>query len=106
MLDDDGRDAAGRLVELALHGDAGDHVLEDERAALLGEDRDVVRVPDGEDGALGDLLAVADVQERADHDVVALELLALLVDDLDGAGLVEDDVAALGGLHEAKGLGT
>src|ERR1017187_2269036 len=102
VLDDDGRDAPRRLVELALDGDARDHVLEDEGAALLGEDRDVVRVPDREDRALGDLLAVADVQEGADDDVVALELLALLVEDQDRAGLVEDDVAALGGLHEPQ----
>ena len=57
-------------------------------------------------GALGDLLAVADVKEGADNDVVALELLALVVDDLDRAGLVEDDVAALGRLHEAERRGT
>ncbi len=95
-----------RLVELALHGDAGDHVLEGERAALFGEDRNVVRIPLGEDVALGDLLAVADVEEGADHDVVVLELLALVVEDLDRAGLVEDDVAALGRLAPGAGRGT
>jgi hypothetical protein len=55
---------------------------------------------------LFDPLAVADVQEGADHDVVALELLALVVEDLDRAGLVEDDVSAVGRLHEAQGRGT
>ena len=42
------------------------------------------------------------MEEGADDDVVGLELLALVVDDLDRAGLVEDDVAALGGLHQAQ----
>jgi hypothetical protein len=44
------------------------------------------------------------MEEGADNDVVALDLLALVVDDLDRAGLVEDDVPALGGLHQAQRL--
>ena len=103
VLDDDGRDAARRFVEFALHGDAGDHVLECERAALFGENRNVVRIPLREDGALLDLLAVADVEEGTDHDVVGFEFLILGVEDLDRAGLVEDDAGAVGGLRRGGG---
>ena len=93
-----------RFVELALHRHARDHVLEDERAALFGEHGNVVRIPLGEDCALLDLLAVADVQERADHDVVGLEFLVLVVDDLDRAGLVQHDARAVGGRTRRRPL--
>jgi len=56
-------------------------------------------IPLSEDVALADLLAVADVQEGTDYDIVVFEFLAVFVDDLDRAGLIEDDVAALSGLH-------
>ncbi len=45
VLDDDGAHDARGFVDLALHGDARDHVAEFDLAGLLGEDRDVVRVP-------------------------------------------------------------
>src|SRR5581483_1544131 len=102
MLDDDGGDAAAGFVQLALHRHAGDHVLERERAALFREHGHVVGIPLGENLGFFNLLAVTHVEERADHDVVGLKLLFLGVDDLDGAGLVEDDVAAVGGLDEAE----
>ena len=55
-----------------------------------------------EDIALADLLAVADVQEGTDHNVVVFEFLALVVDDLDRASFVQGNIAALGRLHESQ----
>jgi hypothetical protein len=105
VLDDHGRDAAGGFVELALHGHTRDHVLEVERAGLLGEDRDVIGIPLGDGLALGDLLGVGDGEEGADHDRVGLQLAIILVEDLEGTGLVEDDVVALSGLARGGGRG-
>src|SRR6478609_4760135 len=102
VLDDHGRDAAGGFVEFALHGHTRDHVLEVERAGLLGENRDVVRIPLGDRLALGDLVRVSHGEEGADHNRVGLELAIVLVEDLDGTGLVEDDVEAFRGLYHAE----
>src|SRR6478736_8772630 len=102
VLDDHGRDAAGGFVEFALHGHTRDHVLEVERAGLLGENRDVVRIPLGDRLALGNLVRVSHGEEGADHNRVGLELAIVLVEDLDGTGLVEDDVEAFRGLYHAE----
>ena len=104
VLDDDRGNAARRFVEFALHGNAGDHVLEVQRATLFREDGHVVRIPLSEDVAFTDLLAVTDVEEGTDHDIVVFEFLSVVVDDLDGAGLVKNDVAAFSRLHEAEGF--
>src|SRR5690606_18207154 len=102
VLDDHGRDAAGGFVELVFHGDAADHVLDREGAALFGEHGHVVGIPLGEHTALFDRIAVADMEEGADHDVVGLDLAILGINDDDRTGLVEHDVGTFGGLHEAE----
>ena len=60
VLDDHRAHDARRLVGLALHGDARDHVAELHLAGLLREDRHVVWVPLGEGVALLDLHALAE----------------------------------------------
>ncbi len=102
MLDDDGAHDAGGLIDLFLDGDALDHVAEFDLAGLLGEDRDVVRIPFHEVLALLDLLAVADVDDGADDDGVTLEFAAILAVDGDGAVLVEGDPGAVEGLDGAQ----
>ena len=62
-----------------MHRDAFDDVLEADRARLLGEDREGVRIPLDQDLARLDLLAVLDPQVRAVDDLVALALAALVV---------------------------
>ena len=94
VLDDDGADLLGRLVHLALHGDALDDVAEFDLAGLFREDRDVVRIPLHEGLALLHLAAVGDGDDRADDHGVAFEFAAVLGMDADGAVLVEDDVIA------------
>ena len=94
-LHDDERRHAGVLVHLLVDGLAVDDVLEGDRAALLGEDRERVGVPLHEQLALLDLLAVLDLQLGAVDDGVALALAALLVLDDEGAGAVHDHQVAL-----------
>ena len=77
-----------------------------DRAALFREHGNVVRIPQGEDLPLVDLLAITDIDDRADDDVVGLELLFLLVDDLDRARLVQHDVGTVGRLHHPEAVVT
>src|SRR5690606_16755008 len=102
VLDDDRGNAARRFVEFAFHGDAGDHVLEHERATLFRQNRHVVRVPLGKHRALFDPFAVADRKVGADNNVVRLEFLVVVVDDLDRAGLVEHDAGAVGRRYKTE----
>ncbi len=102
VLDDDGAHDAGGFVHLFLDGDALDHVAEFDLAGLLGKNRHVVRVPFHEILALLDVLAVADVDDGADDDGVALEFAAILAVDGDGAVLVEGDPCAVERLDGAE----
>ena len=102
VLDDHRAHDARRLVDLALHGDARDHVAEVHLARLLREDRHVVRIPLREGLALLDLLAFAERDDRADDHVVALEFAAVLAVDRHRAVLGQHDVAAFERLHAAE----
>ncbi len=95
VLDDDRAHQAGRFVDVALHRDARDHVAEFDLAALLGQNRHVVRIPLHEGFALLHLAAVRLRDDRADDDVVALEFAALLVVHADRAVLVQHDPVAV-----------
>ena len=56
---------AGDLVELLFHRDAFDDVAVLHDAGDLGEHRDRVRIPLGEDRALGDAVAFLDLAATA-----------------------------------------
>src|SRR5690606_27163223 len=90
-VDDDQARQTGDLVEVLVDGHLVDDVLEADRAAALGKDRERVRIPLDEGLTALDLLAVADLQVRAVDDRVALADDAVLVDDVDRAGAVHHD---------------
>src|SRR4029077_12647934 len=83
-------------------GDALDDVVEFHLAGLLGENGHVVRIPLDEGLALLDLATVLDGDNGADDDGVNFEFAAVLVEHLDGAVLVQDDVVAVLELDDAK----
>ena len=87
---------AGDFVHFFVHGDAFLQVLELNRAADFGQDREGVRIPLDQDLAELDRLAVFDLQLGAVDHRVALLFAALLVHDGDRAVAVHgDQVAAL-----------
>ena len=71
-----------------------DDVLEPDRAQLLGEDREGVRIPLDQHLALLDLLPVLHLEARTVDDRIALAVAALLVLDDDRAVAVHDDQLA------------
>ena len=93
-VDDDQPREARDLVHFLVDRHLVDDVLEADRAAAFGQDRERVRIPLDEDLALLDLLAVAHLEVRAVDDRVALADDALVVDDVDRAAAVHDDRAA------------
>ena len=90
-VDDDEPRQARDLVDVLVDRHLVDDVLEADRAAALGEDRERVRIPLDEDLALLDVLAVAHLEVRAVDDRVALADDALVVHDVDRAAAVHDD---------------
>ncbi len=102
VLDDDRALHAGLGIELLLDGHARDHVAELHLARLLGENRDIVRIPLHEGFALLDMPAVGDRDGRTDHDLVALDFAAVFAMDGDGTVLVEHDPLVLGGMHRLE----
>ncbi len=73
VLDDDRAHQAGRFIDVALDRHARDHVAEFDLAALVGQNRNVIRVPLHERLALLHLCAVRFGNNRTDDDVVAFE---------------------------------
>jgi hypothetical protein len=57
-----------------------------------------------EDCSLFDLLAVANVEEGTDNDVVVFHLFVVRIDDLDRSSLVQHDCRALGGFNKTEAL--
>ena len=94
VLDDRPPDVA-RGVDLDLHRLVLDDVVEPDRAADLGQDRDVVRVPLDDHLAAGDLLAVLDHDHGAVGHVELVQLATLGVEDLDLAVARQRDVLPL-----------
>ena len=92
----------GRFVDLALDGDALDHVAEFDLAGSFGENRDVVRIPLDEGLALLHRPAVGLGNNRADDDVVAFQFAAFVIVNADGAVLVQNDPVAVARLHRAQ----
>src|SRR5262249_52123347 len=72
-----------RGIDLDLHRLPFDDVVEADRTADLGEDRDVVRVPLAEHLAAADLLAVLDHDDGPVGHVELLQLAPLGVEELD-----------------------
>src|SRR6185503_15311321 len=95
VLDDENGLLAGVLVDLQLHGNAIDDVVEPGFAGFLGENGHVVRVPLDQRFAFFDPAAVGDGDDRADDDRVRFKLAAFLAQDGDGAVLVQHNVAAV-----------
>ena len=102
MLDHDSRDTASGLVELALHGDPRDHFVVADTTSLLRENRDIVRIPHGENVALVDRTTISNGQNRTNDDLVDFDFAIVFIQNLDGASLVENDVCAISSLHDAE----
>ena len=81
VLDHDGGDTTGGLVELALDGHAWDHIAEADTTGLFGKNRNVVRVPHGEDFALFDRFAVGLGQHRTNDNLVVLNLAIVSIEE-------------------------
>src|SRR4030095_11668683 len=101
-VDDDAGRQTGAIVDLLFHGDGLEHVAELRRAADLGEHRDRVGIPFGDQIAGLDRLAVAHLELGAvdDRGAFALALAARFgdLDDRDFAVAVHHhQVAALVG---------
>ena len=95
VLDDDHRFLAGGFVHFLLHRDALDDVVELHAAGFLGKNRHIVRVPLDEGLAFFDLAAIADGNHRADHDVVILQLAAVIAENGNRTVLIEHDIIAV-----------
>ena len=95
VLDDDRAHQAGRFIDVALDRHACNHVAEFDLAGLVRQNRHVVRIPLHERFALLHLGAVRLRDNRADDDIVALQLAAVGVVHADGAVLVQHDPAAV-----------
>ena len=102
VLYDDGAHEAGGFVDVALDGHARDHVAELDLTGLVGQNRNVVRIPLHERLAFLHLGAIRLRNDGADDDVVAIEFAAFGVVHADRAVLVQDDPAAVEGLHRPE----
>ena len=90
------------LVDLALHRQAFDEVLELDEARDLGHDRVRVRIPGRHDLARADRIAVADADDRAVRNLVALALATEFVDHAELAGARGRDPVALLVMHRLQ----
>ena len=90
----------GDFVDLLFDRDAGLQVLELDRAAGFGEDRERVGIPFGKQFAELDGLIFFDAQARAVDHVVALLFAALFVDDGDQAVAVHGDQVFAAAAHD------
>src|SRR5690606_17387013 len=97
---------AGHFVDLALHGDAVDEVLELDETRHFGHDRVGVRVPGGHDLAGLDRIAVLHRDHGAVRDLVTLTLATELVDHAELAGARGRDPVALLVVHGLEGVQT
>ena len=79
----------------------GDHVAEFDLAALVGQNRHVIRIPLHERFALLHLGAVRFRNNRTDHDVVAIQFAAFGIMHADRAIFVQHDPASVERLHGA-----
>src|SRR6185436_3935917 len=90
------------LVDLALHRQAFDEVLELDETRHLGHDRVRVRIPGRHDLAGADRIAVADGDDRAVRDLVALALTTEFVDHAELAGARGRDPVTLLVMHRLQ----
>ncbi len=102
VLDDDGAHQAGRFIDIALDRNARDHVAEFDLAALVGQNRHVVRVPLHERLAFFHMRAVVLRNHRTDNHVITLELAAFCVVHADGAIFAQDNPAAIERLNRSQ----
>ena len=103
VLNDDHRILARGGIDLLFHRDTFNDVVEPDGANLLGQDGHVVRIPLHKRAALLHLLAIGNGDDRADRDVIILNLLAGLYVAQDHAPiLVEHDVRAVLQVHNAQ----
>ena len=92
----------GFPVRFLGNGDADDHILEFDDAALFCNHGHVVRIPGGEGFILLDSAAVGHVQDGADDGLVGFQFAALFVFDADGAVFIQDDEVAVCVFHRAE----
>ena len=102
VLDNHGAHEAGCFIDIALDGYTRNHVAELNLAALIGENRHVVRVPLHERLPFLDRRAVVLGNHGAYDHVVALELAALCIVHANGAVLVQNDPASVKRLDRSQ----
>jgi len=90
-IDDDQSRETRDFVHVFVDRHLVDDVLEADRAARLGQDREGVRIPLDEHLGLFNLLVVLDLEVRAVDDRVPLADHALVVDDVDRTAAVHHD---------------
>ena len=103
-VDDDEPRQARDFVDLLVHRDAFEDVLEADLTGFLCEDRERIRIPLDEDLCLLDLLAVLHLEPRAVHDRVALAVAPLRVLDHERPAAVHDDETAVLRLDDLHAL--
>src|SRR5437762_1777084 len=102
VFDNDRAHQAGRFVDVALNGDARNHVAEFNLAAFIGKNRDVIGIPLHEGLALFHVGAIWFGNNRANHHIVAFELASFGIVHADAAVLIQHDPTAVERLHRAQ----
>src|SRR6266567_615679 len=88
VFDNDRAHQASRFIDVAFNSDTRDHVAEFNLATLIGENRDIVRIPLHEGLAFFHLGAVWFRNDRADHYIVAFEFASFGIVHTDAAVFV------------------
>ena len=102
VLNDDHVLRAGGLIDLLLHGHALDDIEEPDQSRLLRDDGNIVRIPLNEHVALLDHSTIGNGDNRADHDGVGVEFLAVRSEQADSTILVQNDVVAIAQRYDAQ----
>src|SRR5262249_10890569 len=103
-VDDDQAGQTGHFVDLLVHRDALENVLEADLARLLGEDRERVRIPLDQHLALLDLLPFLHLQPRAVDDRITLAVAPLLILHDERSAAVHHDQSAVFRLDDGHAL--
>ena len=101
VLNDDGLFVAGGLVLFLREGDARDHATELNLTSLFSDDGHVVRIPGDKLFTLFNHGPFRLGNQGADHQFMAFEFLAIIINDGDDPILRQGDPLTFGGLHRA-----
>jgi len=88
VFDNDRPHQASRFIDVAFNCDARNHVAKFNLATLIGENRDVVRIPLHEGLGFFHLGTVWFRNDRADHYIVAFEFASFGIVHTDAAVFV------------------